>query len=589
MRPSPSAVPADQPAHRRPRLREVVGGYDIDRLPIQVPPRPGEHPVSWLRRWAHRYGMTPNQLLVDLGVPRATGTLASIAVHLERHQDTLAAASGLQGLPPAQPAGVAAQTLTDQLMRYYEAYHRVSPKPPTEPRFCPACLREDLGAWRSAWTSPLLLICTRHGVLLTRVCPACGRPPFTHALLGADTQAWDCALPALGDHVHRARYRRCGHDLRTAPTPPVSAQHRDAQTLLLSLAEAAAADPHGQVIRCGMPVSNRDLFDAWLELLTEHLPPGNLPYRTSTDPVIVLTSLTVVASVLGQPDAAAAQDHASAAGLLHPAGKVTPIGPERVLNLRPRNPLLGFIRLTSLRQQLPASSQLVFRVANDRPRYPATGPDPGTPPPGMAQLQWIPQQLWPDVLTPWVGNDDHRARAVAAMLLAKVGAPRPWRLIAFNLGLPAEFATYPAAFVRQLKQDGTWWSFLRALDDLADRLEAAPPPINYQSRRWTAALPADLMNCLNRARDLLGDPVPAASPYLRTELFWQVYTGGDVRLAAPPAGLGHPGGGYRGHLAELDELGNLTGVDLTPLFTLTAEILATSTRTDHSPLTWQPP
>ncbi len=323
MRPSRSAAPADQPVLRAPRLREVVGGYDIDRLPIQVPPRPGEHPVSWLRRWAHRYGMTPNQLLVDLGVPPVTGNLLSIAVHIGRHEDTLAAASGLNGLPLEQPGDVAAQALTDQLMRYYKRYHRVSPRRPTAPRFCPRCLREDEGAWRRAWTCPLLLVCTRHGVLMTRACPGCSRPPFTHTLVGADTEAWTCSLPALGEHVHRTRYQRCGHDLRTAPTTAVSRRQVDVQAQLLSMAEEAADDPHGQHIRCGSPVSNRDLLDAWLELLTEHLPPGNPLHRTSTDPAVVLDSLTVVASVMAQPDPAGAQERASAAGLLHPAGKVT--------------------------------------------------------------------------------------------------------------------------------------------------------------------------------------------------------------------------------------------------------------------------
>lgn len=444
MRPSPSAEPADQPAPLLPRLRQVSGGYDIDRLPIQVPPRPGEHPVSWLRRWAHRYGMTPNQLLADLGVPPASGPLLSIAVHIERHQDTLAAASGLNGPLAMPPVTVAAQTLTEQLIRYYRRYHRFSPKRPSEPRFCPLCLREDSGAWQSAWTSPLLLVCLRHGVLLTRACPGCGRSPFTHTLVGADTEAWTCSLPTRSDHVHRTRYRRCGHDLRAAPATSLSRSQVDVQALLLSMAEEAADDPHGQVNRCGAAVSNRDLYDAWLELLTEHLPPGNPIHRTSTDPAIVLDSLTVVASVMSQPDPANAQERASDAGLLNPAGKVTPIGPERVLNVRPRNPLLGFIRLTSLRERLPASSQLVFRVANDRPRYPGSRSDPATPPPGTAQLQWIPQQVWPDLLTPWIANNDYRARAVAAMLLAKVGATLPWRLIAFDLGLPAEFATYPA-------------------------------------------------------------------------------------------------------------------------------------------------
>ena len=585
MPPSPSAEPADQPAPRPPRLRRVSGGYDIDRLPIQVPPQPGEHPVSWLRRWAHRYGMTPNQLLVAVGVPPAAGSLLGIAVHIDRHQDTLAAVAGVNEMPPPPPPSVAAHALSDQLLRYFRRYHRVSPRRPSEPRFCPLCLREDAGAWQSAWTCPLLLACPRHDVLLTRSCPRCGRSPFTHTLVGADTEPWTCSLPALGDHVHRTHYQRCGHDLRTAAAMSLTSSQVGVQAMLLSQAEKAATDPHGQVNRCGTAVGHRDLLEAWLELLTEHLPRGNLSYRTSTDPAVVLDSLTVVASVMAQPDPAGAQERASAAGLLHPAGKVTPVGPDRALNARPRNPLLGFIRLTSLRDRLPASSQLVFRVANDRPRYPGIWSDPAIPPPGTTPLQWIPQQLWPDLLTPWVANDDYRGRAVAAMLLAKVGAARPWRLIAFELGLPAEVATYPAVFVRQLKRDGAWWPFLRALDQLADRLEADPPPINYQTRRWTAAMPADLMSCISRARDLLGDQAPWASPYLLTELFWQVYTGGDMRLAAPPAGLLHPRG-YRGHLAELSELGD---VDLRPLFTLAAEILATSTYTDPYPLTWRPP
>ena len=73
MRPKPAAAPeASPPRVGPPRLREVVGGYDIDQWPIRVPRTDGESLPGWIRRLANRYGITPRAALTEMGLtPRS--------------------------------------------------------------------------------------------------------------------------------------------------------------------------------------------------------------------------------------------------------------------------------------------------------------------------------------------------------------------------------------------------------------------------------------------------------------------------------------------------------------------------------------
>jgi len=240
--------------------------------------------------------------------------------------------------------------------------------------------------------------------------------------------------------------------------------------------------------------------------------------------------------------------------------------------------------LATLHEALSPATQLVFRCGSGRPRYPNSAG--GTAAADQAQLTWVPQLIWPGQLTPWIDDRDYRDRASAAMLLAKVGSTRPWRFIALDLGLPANFAVYPANLVRYLKQDGLWPDVLRRLDDLATRLEHSPPPINYQARRWAAARYDDVIAAVNHTMAYLGPPHRWCHTHMLSELFWQVYTGGDLRLAAPVCGtLLDP------DLYHQDEsyVGPLTDLPLLTFLTATASTLNRAIDAEPEPLTWRPP
>ncbi len=568
----------------RPRL--VPGGYDITRLPLAVPPAPGEQLASWLVRWAGRYALPVSALLSALGAATPPAPAPRVERHLAGLAGTIAAAAGLPALPHSPTAAAA----TAQVVRYLSEYHARDAAIPARSRYCPRCLAESGGVWLAAWTEPLELVCTRHRLMLLRRCPTCRRARFTtSAWMTHDSDPWTCAEPApIAGHVPRTRHALCGQDLRQAPTTAVKDDTIDLQRWLRSLCNAAESDPHGAGVACGFPVNHRDRFDAVLELAVEGL--GDIRHLTRPDlnPEPLLEALTRARAVLGQPDADTAATLAGRHHLLHPAGPVTPVAPDHVLTQRRRNPLLAAIRLASLAEHLPPSSQLVFRTGSGSPRYP-TAPAPGREAPAadQTQLSWIPQLLWPGQLHPWV-TDDYLDRAAAAMMLAKVGSARPWRLIAIDLGLPAGFAVHPPNLVRHLQHVGAWPAVLRRLDELATALEADPPPINYQARRWTSADHDLLVAAVNRTRLTLGPVHGWVSTHLLVEVFWQVYTGGDLRLAAPSTGTLLDADQY--HDDEGAHVDPTADPDLLGFLTTTADLVSRATGTGASePLTWQPP
>ncbi|MEO7059866.1 MAG: hypothetical protein ABI083_09115, partial [Lapillicoccus sp.] len=161
-------------------------------------------------------------------------------------------------------------------------------------------------------------------------------------------------------------------------------------------------------------------------------------------------------------------------------------------------------------------------------------------------------------------------------------------LIAIDLGLPASFAVHPPNLIRHLRRTGAWPAVLGRLDQLAATLEATPPPIDYQARRWAGADQDLLVAAVNHARDHLGPVHGWVSTHLLVEVFWQVYTGGDLRLAAPTDGtLLNP------DLYHLDD-----GAHLDPtadpvlarfLTTVAAGVADASDNDRIEPLTWHPP
>lgn len=85
------------PAPAAPPLREIVGGYDIERLPIHVPRFRDESLEGWLRRLSRRYQVTPRDVLTHLGVAPHPQALPKLEILTAHHPEAFLQA----GLEPA--------------------------------------------------------------------------------------------------------------------------------------------------------------------------------------------------------------------------------------------------------------------------------------------------------------------------------------------------------------------------------------------------------------------------------------------------------------------------------------------------------
>lgn len=594
---APAPTPAQRRAARRPPLevvpppRPLPGATPgIDRWPITVRPVKGEQATSWLVRTGYRYDLSPQQLLAAMGVPTSLARIASVEEHVARNSDTIAAHFGLRGLSLGARGDVVAYCVDSLLGTYRYLYrndrtHIITAK---GTRYCPMCLADDGGAWLERWRSPLYPVCFEHDVLLERSCPTCGNPPWsTRAWAVRMREPWSCTEPAPGDRPRRARTTWCGEDLRTAPARPATPQQLETARLIGSLAVSAVRDSDDPLEVAGVTSDHLDYFTALLELLDERNHGERAVFEVSGDPEVVLEGLGVALRVLDAPDVASCAAVADSYGLLNPNGSHTPIAGDT--RGRARHPLLGAIRLLSVAEYLSPAAQLTFRTGRLRPRYPVSDRrprHPAQPVTGQVPLAWIPQQLWPGVLAPHIADEDYKARACAAMFLARLGTPRPWQLIAVDLGLPRSFAAYPPALLRRLRATGAWPDFLRRLEVLADQLTESPPPIDYSERRWNANDTDLVTKVMHHALDQTPQPgrYDGATSHL-VQVFWELYTGSDLRLAPEPFGFAEDLHPY--HQAVRARIG--TSSD--ELFAAAAMHLAEATTTGSSdtPLWWQPP
>ncbi len=638
--PRPAAVPADQPdpATGRPGLRGQPAGHDLNRLPLAVPPVAGEQAAGWLSRVAHRYGLSPHALLTAIGAPTPSYSVRAVARHLHRHTEQVTALLG--AAPPGRsPAG---SFLDGALAGYQHTYCGGVGRWPSGSRFCPGCLTGTadganeadaadaadgpgvdraagvVGVWSASWSSPLQAVCLTHRVLLVACCPGCGQVPWSSSAWTAHPGPdWSCrehlpvprrrpGQPTAGAAVKGARRAWCGYDLRTASAPAATDRHLQVQQHLDAAARQAGVDPDGPVTTCGTGTTRLEYLHALLELVTEHRGSVAGLWRLGTDPRLLLDSLDVAVAVLTEPDPTGAVAVAGRHGLLNPLGRCTPIGPDSVLRRRRHNGLLGALRLGVANDAggLSPSAQLTFRVGSGRPRYPEPGLQCGLQDGplrgGQLPLRVIPQVLWPGLLTDHLaaaaglgdaGGSDPAgamvvARACAAMSLARLGSTRPWRLIALELGLPAWLADQPAALHRELVEQGRWSAFLSDLDRLGAALENEMPPMDYRARRQLSADPQRLLAAV-RAGRLLADDVPsdAVSDQLLARLFWQTYTGGDLRLAPAPLGWSDPAAAVAGQHRVKQLRTAATGTLL-----VTQAVLETCGQVGATgPLVWGPP
>lgn len=513
-----------------------------------MPPVEDEHVLSWIWRVAHRYGMSVNATLSTLGVRSRSSSTRRVQAALEAHAELLARRLGPTPLrldigSPTSGAGM----LEAELDRYLTSY-AIGRVPAPAFGYCPACLALT-GTWSRAWETRLSGICPNHAVFLLDRCPTCQQRPFSKpSWMTVTTEPWACPniTTTAGTRPRTVRHR-CMADLRTAEARPAAPEQLALISRLEDAARRSACYPVDPLTAAGFETTVEEYFDAVLELVNEWVGLKNLLNADPRTPGKLLSALQVAFAVLDQDDAHQAASVAEEHGLLTPQGHHTPIITSHHVHRRRHNALLGAIRLNSLDRHLSPTAQLTFRTASALPRYPQhfdgiPAKHYSTALPGQIALDWVPQLIWPGVLTAWISDNDVPARAAASMLLAKVGSTRPWSLIALDLGLPARFAPVPVSMITRMRRYGDWDGFRKALDTLATTLEDDPPPIDYSARRWAAADQRRLSRAIATTKaDLQGEA--AGRPGIEdrrilSALVWQAYTGGDVRYHPDLSGAG---------------------------------------------------
>jgi hypothetical protein len=569
----------------------VPAGYDIDRWPIAVAIRSGETIESWLTRAAKRYGITPRELIAEAGAHDRLQRPSQLARLIRQH----AAALGVKlGCLESDAMAAAAEMAPNAAVVDYLARYRGVTRPlPTGSAFCPVCLAAPDPHWKREWSSMLAIACDRHACLLVRTCPRCGEQPWSTMSwlsLDADAPLYRCPNRPRRSSGRMKRGRRCNFDLRSISPFGMDTDAVDAHGLACRLWQHYVHDPASLLRVVGIEVTATIAFDALCQLVDESIRIVTL-FEDTYDRTALVRALRNAGQVLSSASATVAAQTADALGLLNPAGPVTPVGPDNVLLRRRRNPLLAAIRLGSVRATLSPVAQLTFDCGNHHPRYPIRKNDDRTwlrlpeHHPELVELDHarIPQVLWPDTIWTGTGDITPLAAAAQAMALTKIGDTRPWAIIALDLGLPKGIAIPVTRYWRQVVRTGHWTDALLALTNLKEQLRRNPPPIDYQQRRIIADDPRRLVRALKCAC-AGGRACDGGEFHDVVRRYWELFTGGDIRYAAPPYALpAEQHNDWPTKRADIDDAHNETFRNAYELMT------AANALRPSGPLTWQPP
>lgn len=231
-----------------------------ERIPIWVPPLPGEALDSWIACYTARLRASTRDFLTALGLPGSRP--AQMAAELTpREVDALSLATGLDR---AELVAMTLQPFDGLAVTISRGQQRRLGQPPwwrrtgARSRYCPRCLDDTTGRWPLEWRLPWIYACRHHHLLLLEACPACGNPPLAHSpsYRGPATPGL-CAHPIPAAEPGKRTWSRCRHRLadttkavELSPDGPILA----AQQRLRDLLHTRAVRP-----RAGRPRAPRNL------------------------------------------------------------------------------------------------------------------------------------------------------------------------------------------------------------------------------------------------------------------------------------------------------------------------------------------
>ena len=208
------------------------------RIPIYLAPLEGEPIDSWLDAYASRLGVTVGELWLHL-FPALPPPREISALYLRLDEPALAHLAAV--------SGVAAGHLAGAVPRYLKLLPRrglgVSEiQPLARSRWCPQCLAERGGRWRSVWRHPLSFGCVDHGCVLLDLCPRCKKGPRRTIGMGSVPLLGHCSGPSLTQsRSSGSKSEICGMDLRSADADQMGPEAVDHQRVILKLIHEAEA------------------------------------------------------------------------------------------------------------------------------------------------------------------------------------------------------------------------------------------------------------------------------------------------------------------------------------------------------------
>jgi TniQ len=471
------------------------------RLPIAVPPMPGETLDSWIEAYARRLRVCSRDLLDHIGLTGAT--LAHMVVTLTDREHTILRTA----------TGVDAATLTrltlapwDGIAVTIDPASRTTVHPPawrrqTGSRFCPACLR-DGGRWQLWWRLPWAFACPTHACLLVDHCPGCGTRPHPHRpnARAQATVAGRCTSGLPNPAPGRSRARLCGHPLADVPTDALptkglvlAAQQRVDH--LLAAATKTVDDGRRQICRTLGELHTL----AYKSLRAIHATPAEAPRLAYT--VLAECGGTVPAT-RGQLDSydahtiAVATTIATMAHRDNPTGQEllswiiaverqqrTPAAPGRILaSWKNTSPRMTERVLTALDPHLQVHDRLAYGTASRHPRCPDA-----TPELIRRRVASLPGLIWPEwairlvPATKAAHNALTGTRAGLAVMTLIPGTRLSQRQAIDLLGRCTSGSGAHTVLTHMSADQRI--ATLAILTDLARTLDAAPAPIDYTRRR----------------------------------------------------------------------------------------------------------
>lgn len=474
-------------------------------LPLRIAPVDGEALDSWLEALSARMQVTWGDLLVGVGLPagRSRSYTSGWLVELTDLQ-----ARSISDVTGTDVAALKAMSL-HHISRALVQGSALAPESlgsmlwlrGRRSRFCPRCLTDNGGRWLSWWRLRWSFVCMRHQCLLADRCPACQSPqrmaPTTVDLVPTPGR---CMRKLQGRHGREVR--RCGTHLAAARVvslhaghPALQVQQVIAETLTTGMATRgiyARVPATGSAFIADLcALGGRILGYSSIDEISGRVPPDLVgPFGVEAGRIpVTRRGVTADSSALATSVAATAAWSILQSESIGTAGNqlrwLIASGRRKGLSVNATN--IGWGRgisvslvaaqLSALSAFLPPSDQLRYRTHSELPcRARSAG--------AAERARRLPSLLWPAVCrrTPCGGIGFPQLRAALAVAVVLVGSAVTLSQAAALLGSVTD-ARAVSRVLQRLARGDIAGQVLGSVTDLADHLEAHPPPVDYARRR----------------------------------------------------------------------------------------------------------